>query len=270
MKKVLVCLLVFALFGILTPATAKADHSWNGYHWAWNQTWPIPLRLGDNLSGVWPTYFETVRVDWNESAVFDLQTVSGQGGRNCRPTAGRVEVCNAKYGFNGWLGIAQIWITGGVHITQGVTKLNDTYFAYAPYTDPAWKQLVVCQEIGHTFGLGHNDEDFNNVNTGTCMDYGNSPEGNEHPDPHDYAQLEQIYGHLDSFSTVDISEISEGGSGKGNGKGKNNSQGLLLDLDNPSGWGRLVSQTGRLAIYERDFGFGNKLLTRVIWATDRK
>src|SRR3989344_8585733 len=99
--------------------------------------------------------------------------------RVCRATNGRVEVCNSKYGNNGWLGIAQIWVTGGEHITQGVVKLNDTYFNKSPYNTPAWRNLVMCQEVGHTLGLGHVDEIFNNTNLGTCMDYTNDPDGGE-------------------------------------------------------------------------------------------
>lgn len=35
--------------------------------------------------------------------------------------------------------------------------------------------LVTCQEVGHTFGLDHRDENFDNGNLGTCMDYTNDP-----------------------------------------------------------------------------------------------
>jgi hypothetical protein len=91
------------------------------------------------------------------------------------------EVCNWKYGNNGWLGLAQIWISGG-HITQGVSKNNDTYFDTSTYDTPAWRQFVTCQEIGHTFGLGHQDEDFYNANLGSCMDYTVNPILNQHPD----------------------------------------------------------------------------------------
>ncbi len=35
----------------------------------------------------------------------------------------------------------------------------------------------MCQEIGHDFGLDHQDENFNNPNLGTCMDYTNDPLG---------------------------------------------------------------------------------------------
>ena len=116
--------------------------------------------------------------------------MAGRSKGNCKPTVGRIEVCNGNYGNNGWLGIAQIWITGGVHITQATTKLNDTYFNTPTYNTPAWRQLVVCQEVGHNFGLGHQDENFDNVNLNTCMDYTSDPASNQHPNNHDYWQLD--------------------------------------------------------------------------------
>jgi len=87
-----------------------------------------------------------------------------------------VEVCNAAYGTNGWLGVAQIWVSRR-HIVQGTTKVNDTYFSTGKYNTPAWRQMVMCQEVGHTFGLVHQDENFNNTNLGTCMDYTNDRAG---------------------------------------------------------------------------------------------
>ena len=82
--------------------------------------------------------------------------------KTCKATAGRIEVCNSTYGKNGWLGIAQIWLSGG-HISQGTVKLNDTYFKTAQYNTTAWRNLVSCQEVGHTFGLDHQDENFSNA-----------------------------------------------------------------------------------------------------------
>ena len=101
--------------------------------------------------------------DWNAAAELNLVKVAGgTKPRNCRPTAGRIEVCNATYGNNGWLGIAQIWASGA-HITQAITKLNDTYFNTPTYNTPAWRRLVTCQEIAHDFGLDHQDEAFTNT-----------------------------------------------------------------------------------------------------------
>lgn len=124
--------------------------------------------------------------------------------KRCVPPTGKVEVCNASYGFNGWLGVAGIYLTGG-HIYKGYVKLNDSYFNTSTYNKPEWRRLVTCQEVGHTFGLDHQDENFNNANLGTCMDYTNNPLGppsHEHPNAHDYDQLETIYSHLDSSDTT--------------------------------------------------------------------
>src|SRR3989344_8633888 len=167
---------VFGLVALLGFNSASADHSWGPYHWARTAN-PFTLKLGDNVSSAWDSYLRTASTKWSLSSVLDTSVVSTLSNRNCRATLGRVEVCNRTYGQNGWLGIASIWITGGTHITQGTVKLNDTYFNTSTYNKPAWRRLVVCQEIAHDFGLDHQDEVFNNANLGSCMDYTNDPDG---------------------------------------------------------------------------------------------
>lgn len=187
-------------FALAVPA--GASHSWGPYHWA-RQSNPFTLKLGDNVSGPWDAALATASSDWSQSSVLDTTIVAGgTTPRQCKGTTGRIEVCNAKYGFNGWLGIAQIWIGSGNHITKAIAKMNDSYFNTPTYNTSAWRQLVMCQEIAHGFGLGHQDEDFDNANLGTCMDYTNDPSSNQHPNKHDYDQLESIYSHLDSVTTV--------------------------------------------------------------------
>lgn len=236
---------------VLVQVPSSASHSWNGYHWARTAN-PFLVDLGDNLSASWKPYLATASSDWSQSTVLDtLVTGGGSNKRNCRPTGGRVEVCNAAYGSNGWLGVAQVWVSGD-HITQGTVKMNDTYFSSATYNTPAWRQFVVCQEVGHTFGLDHQDEDFSNPNLGTCMDYTNNPSTNQHPNRHDYDELVTIYSHLDSTNTVGA--VAPGASG--------------AVLDNPSEWGQLmkVSHGGKTQVFERDFGNGQRVVTFVIWA----
>ncbi|MBA2715494.1 MAG: hypothetical protein H0U51_00235, partial [Propionibacteriales bacterium] len=201
-KKVLATVAVAALSTLgLSAPTADASHSWNNYHWARTSN-PFNLKLGDNVDSRWDSYLGTTSADWSASTVLDTTIVAGSTtGRKCAATLGRVEVCNAAYGQRGWLGIASINISGS-HITQGTVKLNDTYFDTAKYNTPAWRNVVSCQEVGHTLGLDHQDEDFNNADLGTCMDYSNNPEPNQHPNTHDYQMLESIYSHTDSTSTV--------------------------------------------------------------------
>jgi hypothetical protein len=238
------------------PSVTLANHSWNGYHWARSQN-PINLTLGDNVSSAWDSYLTTASNDWTVSSVLNTTVVPGQAkGRNCRPDTGRIEVCNAAYGNNGWLGIAQIWVNG-LHITKGSTRMNDTYMAVPPYNTAPWHRLVMCQEVGHTFGLDHQDEDFDNGNLGTCMDYTDDPDGppsNEHPNQHDYDELEAIYAHLDGptgrLTSPEPPAMND------------------IELSGPGQWGKLVkrSHDGQTGIYEADFGGGHKIFTFVIWA----
>src|SRR5207249_4514990 len=221
------------------------------YHWARTAN-PFTVKLGNNVSSAWTSSLDTASSDWSASDVLNTTVVTGLAkGKNCRGTWGRVEVCSGAYGNNGWLGIASISITGGTHITQGTVRLNDTYFNTATYNTQAWRALVTCQEIGHTFGLDHQDTNFDNANLGTCMDYTNSPGTNQHPNKHDYDELDIIYAHLDSTTTISQPTADNFAAD--------------IDMDNPRNWGQLVKQShgGRTSIYELDLGGGRKQVTSV-------
>ena len=189
--------------------------------------------------------------------MLDTTVASGLAKKNCRPTSGRVEGCNSTYGNNGWLGLAQIWASGS-HITQGTTKMNDTYFNTQKYNTPAWRQMVMCQEVGHTFGLDHQDENFDNPNLGTCMDYTNDPSTNQHPNKHDYDELALIYSHLDSTTAVGTTSAASKAPAAA-------SQG---NLNSRAEWGRKIreSRNGKVELWVRGFGNGNKVFTFVIEA----
>lgn len=249
MKRVVVAGIVVMVALVTAVPSAAADHSWGGYHWARTAN-PFTLQLGDNVTPAWDGYLATTSVDWSVSSVLDTVVVAGRtDGRKCRATTGRVEVCNASYGRNGWLGVASISISGS-HITAGTVKVNDTYFSMSAYNTPAWRNLVMCQEVGHVFGLDHQDEVFANANLGTCMDYTNDPGSNQHPNAHDYEQLEAIYAHLDSTTTV--GPVSAKASG--------------FDASTP--WGLLVSGSRRSgqSVYVLDRGNGEIVVTHVTWA----
>lgn len=256
--------IILVTVGVFASIT-YANHSWGGYHWARTSTsTPFTLKLGDNLSSVWKPRLASASNDWSLSSVLDTAVVPGKSQGNCRPTSGRVEVCNKTYGYNGWLGLAQIWVNGSGHITQGVTKMNDTYFNTPTYNTLAWRQFVMCQEVGHTLGLDHQDENFSNPNLGTCMDYTSDPSGtlsgqlsNLRPNAHDYDELGIIYGHLDALTTI-FSQKSPATASVGDD----------IDTSNPSEWGKVIrkSSDGRGSLHERDLGKGQKVFTFVIWA----
>ena len=239
----------FAACAIAAPAIAS--HSWNNYHWK-RTTAEISPPVGDNVSAVWDSYLNVAIADWNQSTVINSPKVAGSSSpRQCRAVAGTIQVCNERYGQNGWLGIASIWLRSDGHISQGTTKLNDTYFNMAQYNTPSWRALVTCQEIGHDYGLGHQDENFSTDNTNSCMDYTNLPAGNEHPDAHDYQQLLSIYNHMESAA------MTFGGS----------SPSTSESGDTPADWGRPIHYTadGRPDVYMKMEGQGRKI-THVFWA----
>ena len=241
--------LALPLVAMAVPALAA--HSWANYHWARTAN-PFTLQLGDNVDAKWDSYLVTTNADWTTSVVLNTTIVPGlTTGKRCAATAGRVEVCNAAYGNRGWLGIASISISGS-HITQGTVKLNDSYFDTPQYNTPAWRNLVSCQEVGHTLGLDHQDEVFTNADLNTCMDYSNNPVPNQHPNAHDYEQLATIYQHLDTTTTVSAQTVA-----------------AAADVgDSPATWGRPIrfDRQGRPNVFERIDGPGRSTLTHVFWA----
>ncbi len=245
-------------------SVANADHSWDGYHWARTAN-PFTLQLGDNVSSTWDSYLGTTASDWSLSAVLDTAVATGATkASNCKAINGRVEICSSRYGNTGWLGIAQIWISG-LHIIKGTVKVNDTYFTTRTYNTPAWRNLVMCQEVGHMLGLSHQDEVFNNPNLGTCMDYTNNPSTNQAPNQHDYDELVSIYdGHTDNISTILTSSGGTGGNKKGKPEDVDQDD---TNLDNPSAWGKAVRKDARgdNSVYVRDLGNGKKVFTFVTW-----
>jgi len=205
---------VLALVGAAVTATsALANHSWGSYHWGRTAN-PFTLTMIDTTSSNWTTYVNGAGADWASSPVLNVTRTTGTSSRRCKPVAGKIQVCNDSYGNNGWLGVASIWTqSGSTHIAQGTTKLNDSYFNSGTYNTPAWRAMVSCQEIGHDFGLDHQDENFNNGNLGTCMDYTNNPSTNQHPNQGDYDQLLCIYDTGSRGRTLSTSTHSCTGTG---------------------------------------------------------
>ncbi len=181
-----------------------AGHAWNGYHWDGTGT-PLSLSLEENLSGAqWSGVLGQVESDWDVSGVLDLGIVGPDGSSNCAdPLAitapaspGRIEVCNGSYGENGWLGVARVWLgTDGAHITAAIAAVNDSYLGPgATYDNANARRHVLCQEVGHAFGLGHQQSPRKQ----SCMNdrWGLTSSSFVSPDQHDYEELASIYAHL--------------------------------------------------------------------------
>ncbi len=202
--------------------------------------------------------------DWNNPGAVGAPftpvittVVSGKSNRNCSMVSGTTQVCNKTYGNNGWLGLASINVNSSGHITQGSAKMNDTYFNTTKYNNPNEKLHVMCQEVAHTFGLGHQSEDGSSQNS--CMDYFSNTGTNStstlstKPNYHDFEELTIIYGHLDSMTTVAPM-----------------SSATLGAIEDANDWGKLMSQSseGRSSTYERTEPNGSKTITHVYWTQE--
>lgn len=269
---------------------AQANHWWGGYYWANGAGRTIKVNTA--ISGAWVSdpkasganhilkAFEGWDKDSSPSPLdlTGLAATSGTNPKTCKAIPNEVLVCNSKYGFNGWLGIATIWANSSKQITQATTKLNDSYYSTAKYNTPAWRRLVSCQEIGHDFGLAHQDETFTNPNLGSCMDYTNEPGGsinfgdsNEYPNAHDYDMLGTIYGSSSSASLTGnstdfgIRTIGQYGSAVADSSRPNDDG---IPGDSETAWGSAIHTDGqgRPDVFVKELADGHKKITHVFWA----
>jgi hypothetical protein len=108
-----------ALLVVTGPSIGLADHSWGNYHWA-RTTNPIQLKVVDSVSIDWQFEFATALAEWNVSSVLDMSVGSvddsGRTWKRCQMQVGQIRVCNAAYGFSGWLGLATIGLDPNGHI----------------------------------------------------------------------------------------------------------------------------------------------------------
>ncbi|WP_309662485.1 hypothetical protein [Sphingomonas sp.] len=266
-----------AVSAAVIAAPALATHSWGGYHWSTRTAGSLSLEVVTSSSSYWESAIATSISDWNNPVVNNApdvltltRTVNNSiDRRKCNPIAGKVLVCNYAYGKRGWLGIASIWLSGG-HISQGTTKLNDSYYgAGSSYNTAEWRAIVACQELGHDFGLDHQNETYGPPNLGTCMDYTNDPTGtasgylypNTSPNLHDYVELGIIYDH--AHANLTLQSAGAGGSAAWHPGPAG---------DSPAEWGRAVhfDKLGRADTFVEDFGNGRRKLTHVFWALETK
>lgn len=211
MSKLRACGLYSVVLLLVTLANpANADHSWGTYHWARTTNYFV-LQVVDSTTPAWDENLYEALSRWSQASVLAATVTSADDANNvrkrCAMVRGQMRVCNAAYGYNGWLGLATIGIDPNGHIDRGTAKVNDTY---SWYWTPEEKNHVMCQEIGHVFGLGHTSEDGSSQQT--CMDY-STDALSQWPNAHDYEQLAEMYSHTDSYDSYDDGAGSGGDTG---------------------------------------------------------
>ena len=244
-----------AALALSAPAAALPAQSWNGYHW--DRTGPLAIELGSNVSAAWQPYVNAAATEWSAASMIGFVPIAGSTrAPGCGPVFGTVQVCDANYGRNGWLGYATVY-TAGTVIVEATVQLNDYYFAAGGYDTAAWKAQTVCQEIGHTLGLAHNDTDRTDANKGTCMDYTNDPTGtkgtngtlaNVAPGAPDFAALNQIYAHLDATQLPMTKPGYRSGDALGIG---DDSPDAVQALPEPAAWALLAAGLGGVGAMQR-------------------
>ena len=277
-RNVLAALVLF----LVATAPAFASHGWGSYHWGKScATCAASITVYDSTVTTntgWPTHLNkaifgdssnpntTDRRGWNDSAALTLSIAQGSTTSttrsSCPSVSGAIRVCNYTYGSNGWLGLASINTVSGstVHIAWGTAKMNDTYFNSGyPNTE---KRHVMCQEVGHDFGLGHTSENGSSQNT--CMDYYQNTSSTDWtstgPNQHDFDQiLTQMHWGAKLFLAGESLQVT--------------GDALPNDFTEPWQWGTPVEfdLQGRANLYKLDLGEdaqGNEhaIWTRVIWA----
>jgi hypothetical protein len=265
--------------GALVPTPVDASHGWSKFHWQRTSSAIRNIPVRRFHSSIWLARFNTAMTDWRKSAMTKIKPVLGATGgpsNSCPPALNQITSCDGSYGNTGWLGLATIWYyTGSGHIAQGTSRVNNTYFTKAAYNTIPNRQLVICQEIGHNFGLGHVNVTYTTANVGSCMDYTNDPDGgaggvsktdpnNMHPNAHDYALINSRHNHVGSrlrgFDADHVEFRPE--------KLEMPSAVAAFNPTRLSDLGTLVAigDGGRTAQYQKDFGNGFRAASFVVRA----
>jgi hypothetical protein len=147
-------LLVVALVVVNTamvPATTSM-HRW--WQWHWHRS-----NLNVWVYGSHVTQTRAAMADWSNNTDINLTEVTSHN---------HISAWGQNFGDTGWGGLASIESSSWdwhcwwwCEVTHAHARFNSFYSG----TNNWWAQGVQCQEIGHTFGLDHD-------NTGGCMGLG--------------------------------------------------------------------------------------------------
>jgi len=170
------------------------------YAWKTKNGEGLELHIENALTADWDGVFQIAIEDWQASDVLTLTTSKVDEDPECTPKSNIMRVCNKDYGETGWKGINEI-LTQGKTIVSSVAKMNEYYVGQNIQPQRTKiedeRRYTMCHEIGHGFGLPHQDEDFLNEDLLSCMDYSMKPANNLIPNDVDFGNLNQLYGEND-------------------------------------------------------------------------
>eukprot|EP01006_Ploeotia_vitrea_P063329 TRINITY_DN85333_c0_g1_i1.p1 TRINITY_DN85333_c0_g1~~TRINITY_DN85333_c0_g1_i1.p1 ORF type:complete len:311 (-),score=26.59 TRINITY_DN85333_c0_g1_i1:146-1078(-) len=234
----------FAL--LVLVCVASANHQWGNYRMPCQNnalvvkiadchstgTFSLPRNPGDSsqITTTWSALLAEVVARWNsipnipegyvsggQALPFPWNSASTSPAKAsfevvpCDTSGAQVESFDRDLGANsGYLGYAQVRTykrPKGV-ISSAISVMNTGYIGVDyEFSSIRGLQHVLCQEIGHTFGLDHQSESGADWNS--CMDYSRDLD-NPYPNVHDRELLDQMY----------CGDGGDSGGSKGRGKKK--------------------------------------------------
>lgn len=216
------CLLAMTTVPLISSAPIVASNQTSEFHWARKKS-QFTIQAVNDTDGLWKNLLDQAVDNWNKNDSVTIKEVSGNhnASQDCDKTDGKITVCNWKYGTQeGWLGLTRLFFNkGGDHIAAATVQMNDSFFeGNGKYNDDRARRHTICHEMGHAIGLDH-------VNTKSCMNDGGSDPDSAvfsklEPINKDYRQLEQVYKHKDSFTTVAGKQKDKKDKDKKDKKGK--------------------------------------------------
>lgn len=153
----------------------------------------LNLKVLNSVEDWWQPYLARAMKEWENGDPDALTlTIQKKGAPDfqCDPVKGRLKVCNGDYGDTRWRGINQILVSNN-YIVASAARMNDYFLKEA---SDEQRQYTMCHELGHGFGLPHDDEDFFNADRNNCMDYTSNPKNNLSPSIINFQFLTDLYG----------------------------------------------------------------------------
>ncbi len=172
---------LWAALAIAGIYLGSAGSAWAGHRWGCWQYQDANINVYNGATNAYYKHFQSKI--WNHTKAWDPYTDLVLNQVGSPGSSDHINCYAGKYGNNGWLGIAEILSYSGCIVFEGRARLNKTYLNNGSYSKKN-KRHVACQEVGHLFGLDHQ-------NAASCMNDAilNKPR----PNTHDRDLVNSIY-----------------------------------------------------------------------------